>query len=157
MRSNLGGDSHNSMNYHLSKEENMSKKKFASLLILIFGASIVAYAQSRSGADATGIWSGSWTGGNTGKFEMTIEKDADGKLSATFFGTPDQGESYTIHSTYIEFNGSKLTMKFEGSDSEAEAMIQAIIEGSSMKGDYSIRSKAGGELIDKGTFTAAMK
>ena len=135
----------------------MSKKKFASLIILIFGASIVAYAQSRSGADATGTWSGSWTGGSNGKFEMTIKKDADGKLSATLSGTPDQGESYTIHSTSIEFNGSKMTMKFEGPDGEAEAKVQAVIEGASMKGDYSIRAKASGEEVEKGTFTASRK
>jgi hypothetical protein len=135
----------------------MLKKMFASLIILIVGAGYVAHAQSRSGADAAGTWSGSWTGGSTGKFEMTIKKDAEGKLSATLSGTPDQGESYTIHSTSILSDGSKLTMKFEGPDGEAEATVQAVIEGASMKGDYSIRVKAGGEEVDKGTFTAARK
>ena len=135
----------------------MRKKMFASLIILIFGAGFVAYAQSRSGADVTGTWSGSWTGGSTGKFEMNIKKDAEGKLSATLSGTPDQGDSYTIHSTSILSDGSNLTMKFEGPDGEAEATVKAVIEGASMKGDYSIRAKAGGEEIDKGTFTAARK
>jgi len=157
MRSNFGGDSYNSMTYHLSQEENMRKKMFVSLIILIFGVGYVAYAQSKSDADATGTWSGSWTGGSTGKFEMTIKKDAEGKLSATLSGKPDQGESYTIHSTSIESNGSKLTMNFEGPDGEAVATVQAVIEGESMKGEYSIRSKAGGEEVDKGAFTAARK
>jgi hypothetical protein len=145
------------MIYHLSQEENMRKKMFVSLIILIFGVGYVAYAQSKSDADATGTWSGSWTGGSTGKFEMTIKKDAEGKLSATLSGKPDQGESYTIHSTSIESNGSKLTMNFEGPDGEAVAMVQAVIEGESMKGEYSIRTKAGGEEVDKGAFTAARK
>ena len=135
----------------------MRKMTFALLIVLIFGVGYMASAQSKSDNNAAGTWSGSWTGGSTGKFEMIIKKDAEGKLSATLSGTPDQGESYTIHSTLIESNGSKLTMKFEGPDGEAEAMVQAVIEGASMKGDYSIRSKAGGEEIDEGTFTAAMK
>ena len=135
----------------------MRKMTFALLIVSIFGVGYMAYAQSKSDNNAAGTWSGSWTGGSTGKFEMIIKKDAEGKLTATLSGTPDQGESYTIHSTSIESNGSKLTMKFEGPDGEAEAKVQAVIEGASMKGDYSIRAKASGEEVEKGTFTASRK
>jgi len=135
----------------------MRKMTFALLIVSIFGVGYMAYAQSKSDNNAAGTWSGSWTGGSTGKFEMIIKKDAEGKLTATLSGTPDQGESYTIHSTSIESNGSKLTMKFEGPDGEAEAKVQAVIEGDSMKGDYSIRAKASGEEVEKGTFTASRK
>jgi len=141
----------------ISQEEYMRKMTFALLIVLIFGVGYMASAQSKSDNNAAGTWSGSWTGGSTGKFEMIIKKDAEGKLSATLSGTPDQGESYTIHSTLIESNGSKLTMKFEGPDGEAEAKVQAVIEGASMKGDYSIRAKASGEEVEKGTFTGARK
>ena len=135
----------------------MLKTTSVSLILLIFGVSYMAYAQSKPGNNPAGTWSGSWTGGSTGKFEMTIKKEADGKLSATISGTPDQGESYTLQSKSIESNGSKLTIKFDGPDGEAEATLQAVIEGSTIKGDYSIRAKASGEEVDKGTFTGAKK
>ena len=135
----------------------MRKMTFALLIVSIFGVGYMAYAQSKSDNNAAGTWSGSWTGGSTGKFEMIIKKDAEGKLTATISGTPDQGESYTVQSKSIEANGSKLTLKFDGPDGEAEATLHAVIEGSSIKGDYSIRAKASGEEVEKGTFTASRK
>jgi len=135
----------------------MRKTIFTSLIVLIFGVGYIAYAQSGSGANAAGTWSGSWTGGSSGKFEMTIKKDAAGKLSGTLTTSPDQGQGYTTQFKSVEVKASRLTMKFDDPDGSSEAMLQAVIQGSSIKGDYSIRSKASGEEVQKGTFTANRK
>jgi hypothetical protein len=135
----------------------MRKTMFASLIVLIFGVGYIAYAQSRSGANPAGIWSGSWTGSSTGKFEMTIKKAAAGKLSGTLTASPDQGQGFTAQFKSVEVKASKLTMKFENSGGDGEVTLQAVIQGTSIKGDYSIRSKASGEEVEKGTFTAARK
>src|SRR5262245_24878478 len=145
------------MNHYNSLEENMRKKMFAWLIMLIFGVVYVAYAQSRSGANAAGTWSGTWTGKSKGKFEMTIKRDAAGKLSGTLTASPDQGQGYTTQFKSIQARASKLTLKFEDPGGEAEATLQAVIAGSAIKGDYSIRSKASGEEVEKGTFTAGRK
>jgi hypothetical protein len=133
----------------------MRRTIFVSLIVLIFGC--FAYAQSKSENDPVGTWSGTWSGGSTGKFEMTITKDANGKLSATLTAKPDEGDGFTGPFKSVEANGPKLTMKFEAPDGESEATLQAVIEGSTLKGDYSIRAKANGEEVDKGTFTASRK
>jgi len=145
------------MNHYISSEENMRKTMFASLIVLIFGVGYIAYAQSRSGANAAGNWSGSYAGGSSGKFEMTIKKDAAGKLSGTLTASPDQGQGYTTQFKSVEVKASRLTMKFDDPDGSSEATLQAVIQGSSIKGDYSVRSKAGGEEVQKGTFTASRK
>ncbi len=133
----------------------MRKTIFVSLIVLVFGCFV--YAQSKSDGGSAGTWSGTWTGGSAGKFEMTIKKEADGKLSATLTATPDQGDGYTVNFKFVEANGNKLTMKFDDPSGEVEGTLQAVVEGSTVKGDYSIRAKANGEEVDKGTFTASRK
>src|SRR5215813_4626974 len=145
------------MNHYISPEEKMRKTMFASLIVLIFGVGYIAYAQSRSGANAAGNWSGSYAGGSSGKFEMTIKRDAAGKLSGTLTASPDQRQGYTTQFKSIEARASKLTLRFEDPGGEAEATLRAVIAGSAIKGEYSIRSKASGEEVEKGTFTASRK
>ena len=132
-------------------------KKFASLIIVILGVGIMAYAQTRSGASPVGNWTGTWSGGSSGKFEMTIKKNTNGKLTASFDGLPDQGDRYTLQSTLVDATGAKLTIKFDSPDGEAIATVNAVIEGASMKGEYSIRTKANNEEVEKGSFSAKRK
>lgn len=135
----------------------MRKTIFVSLIGLMFGIGSFAYAQSKSENDPTGTWSGTWTGGSNGKFEMTVTKDANGKLSATLTAKPDQGDGFSGPFKSVEANGNKLTMKFEDPGGESEATLEAVVEGSSLKGSYSIRAKANGEEAEKGTFAASRK
>jgi hypothetical protein len=135
----------------------MRKTMFASLIVLMFGVCCLAYAQSKSGADAAGIWAGTWTGGSTGKFEMTVKKGADGKLAGSLTASPDQGESYTTAFKSVVAEGNKLTIKFDDPAGEVEVTLVATIESSSMKGDYSVRAKANGEEVDKGAFAGSKK
>ncbi len=135
----------------------MRKTLFAGLIMLIIGAGYLGYAQSRTRNNPAGTWSGSWSGSSTGKFEMTIKRDPSGKFSGTLTATPDQGQGYTAPFKSVVSSSSKLTLKFEDPGGGAEATLQAVIAGPSIKGDYSIRSKANGEEVEKGTFTGARK
>jgi|SRR5215510_13346985 hypothetical protein len=135
----------------------MRKTMFVSLIVLTFCLGLLAHAQPKSGANAAGTWAGTWTGGSTGKFEMTIKKDAKGKLSASLSATPDQGGGYTVEVKSVVAIGSKLTCKFEDPPGDVEVTLQAMIVGSSLKGDYSVRAKASGEEVEKGAVTASRK
>ena len=135
----------------------MRNTMFVSLIVLTFCLGCLAYAQPKSGANAAGTWTGTWTGGSAGKFEMTIKKDAKGKLSASLTTTPDRGGGYTVEVKSVEALGSKLTCKFEDPPGEVEVTLQAVIQGSSLKGDYSVRAKASGEEVEKGVVTASRK
>src|SRR5215510_5952176 len=97
LRANSRGDSYYPMNHYIPLEGNMRKTIFVSLITLILGVGFLAYAQSKPENNAAGNWSGAWTGGSTGKFEMTITKGADGKLSGTLTTHPDQGEGSTVN------------------------------------------------------------
>jgi hypothetical protein len=88
---------------------------------------------------------------------MTIRKEAGGKLSGTLTASPDQGEGYSATFKSVESIGSKLTIRFDDPPGEVEITLQAVIGGSSIKGDYSVRAKANGEEVDKGTFSANRK
>jgi len=88
---------------------------------------------------------------------MTIKKDAKGKLSASLTATPGKGGGYTVEVKSVEALGSKLTCKFEDPPGEVEVTLRAVIRGSSLKGDYSVRAKASGEEVEKGVVTASRK
>jgi len=145
----------------------MRKTMFASLIALIFGIGCLAYAQPKSnkntagantaGVGAAGAWSGAWTGGSSGQLEMAITKGVKGKLSATLTANPNQGDGFTVQAKSVIASGSKLTLKFESPGGGTEGTLRGVIKGSSINGNYSIRSKANGEVVDKGTFTATRK
>jgi len=128
----------------------MRKAVFVSLIALMLAVCSLAHAQSKSDQNAVGTWSGTWIGDSKGKFEMTITKAPDGKLSATMTSTPDQQESTTWRSKMVEANGDKLTINFEDTNGDLDATLEGVIDGSSIKGDYSVR--ANGDQVDAGTF-----
>ncbi len=113
--------------------------------------------QSGANDKLVGKWAGSWTGGSSGKFEMSITKDDAGKLTAAMNITPEQGEPSTLQSKSLTHNGDKLTMTCESPDGEAQVILEGAIEGTSLKGTYSVRNKASGEELEKGSWTASKK
>jgi hypothetical protein len=131
---------------------------FVLLLLLILSINCFAFSGQTGQSDKlVGKWVGSWTGGSSGKFEMSITKDNGGKLSATINTTPDQGEPSTLQSKSMEQTGDKVNITFESPDGEAQIILEAAIEDASLKGTYSVRNKAAGEEVEKGSWTASKK
>ena len=136
----------------------MQKRLFVVLSLLCFGLTGLAQAeQAASGKDPVGAWAGSWTGGSNGTFEMTITKAADGKLGGSITPKPEGNESYTATFVSVVQVDSKVTMKLTDPAGEAEITIEATVDGSTLKGTYSVRTKADGSEVDRGTFTANKK
>ena len=104
-----------------------------------------------------GTWAGTWTGGSTGKFEMTIKKDADGKLSGTLTAQPDQGDGYTTSFKSVAVSGAKLTAKFDSPEGDAEGSLEGTLDGKTLKGSYIIKEKAQGSEVETGNWTTTKK
>jgi hypothetical protein len=141
----------------------MHKQLQISLFVILFIAAVALLATQEATArpddsDAfVGTWEGTWTGGSSGKFGMTISKGAGGKLSGSISPTPDQGEGYTVAFKTVEVTSGKLTVKFEDPSGEADIILTGSAEGKSAKGTYSVRQKGDGSEVDSGSWTLTKK
>jgi hypothetical protein len=136
----------------------MRKSLFVVLSLLCFCLAVLAQTQqAASEKNLVGAWAGTWTGGSNGSFEMTITKDADGKLGGSVTPKPEGGESYTVSFKSVALADGKVTMKLSDPGDEAEITLEATLDGSALKGTYLVRIKADGNEVDRGTITANKK
>ena len=126
-------------------------------LIMFCAAAAAQAPQKATEKDLIGTWTGKYVGGSTGAFEMTITKDAEGKLAGSVSPKPDAGDPYTTPFTAIQFADGKATMKCFDPPGEVEITLEATIEGSTLKGEYVVRARADGSEADRGTFTGTKK
>src|SRR5262245_4511902 len=136
----------------------MRKSLFVVLSLFCFCLAVLAQTEKGAGEkNLVGAWSGAWTGGSNGSFEITITKDADGKLGGSVTPKPEGGESYIVSFKSVALADGKVTMKLEDPNGEAEITLEATQDGSVLKGTYSVRIKADGNEVDRGTITANKK
>ena len=141
----------------------MRRQFLYSLLVVVMVARF-SYARqaenkktSSDGAAAVGTWNGTWQGGSSGKFEMTITRGPDGKLTGSLSAHPSEGDGYTTSFKSVDVTGGKLTLKLGDPQDEVEITIQGALDPAAMKGSYSVRSKGQGEEVDGGTWEAKKK
>ena len=140
----------------------MSRQFLYSLLMVVMVA-CVSYARQaenkKTSTDsvAVGTWNGTWQGGSSGKFEMTITKGPDGKLTGSLTAHPAEGDGYTTIFKSVDVSGGKLTLKLGDPDDQMEITIQGALDPAAMKGSYSVRPKGQGEEVDGGTWEAKKK
>lgn len=136
----------------------MRKSFIVMLTLLCFCLSGIAHARQAAGEKSlVGSWSGSWTGGSNGSFELTVTKAADGKLGGSITPKPEGGDSYTSQFKSVVMTDNKVTMKLSDPQEEAEITLEVTLDGTSLKGTYVVRIKADGNEVDKGTLTASKK
>ena len=139
------------------------RRQFSCALCVIALLTCVSYARQAepkktSGAgDVVGIWNGTWEGGSTGKFEMTISKGPDGKLTGTLAAHPEGGDGYTTGFKSVDVSGGKLTVTLEDPQGEVRITLEGSLDSTGMKGSYSVRTKAQGEEVEGGTWQAKKK
>jgi hypothetical protein len=135
-------------------------RKTLFVVLGLAGMCAVAAAQTPSKAtekDLIGTWAGKYAGGSSGSFELTINRDAEGKLSGSVSPKPDDGEAYTTPLTTVKFADGKVTITCSDSSGQADITVEATVEGSSLTGTYAVRAKADGSEAERGTLTATKK
>lgn len=126
--------------------------------LLMVGVVLGAQAPKATEKDLLGVWAGRFEGGGSaGSFDMTITKDAQGKLGGSVTPKLDAGEQYTVPLTSVQFTDGKATITCPDGSGNAEVTVEVTIEGTGMKGTFVVRAKADGNEMDRGTITAAKK
>jgi hypothetical protein len=131
-------------------------------LLVLVGVACLYTAAGAAQAKATekdliGTWAGKYVGTSSGSYEMTINRDAEGKLSGSVSPKPDDGEPYTTPFNTIKFADGKATMTCFDPPGNVEITVEATLEGSSLKGTYVVRAKADGSEVERGTLTGTKK
>jgi hypothetical protein len=136
--------------------------KFISLLLAVCCGTLLPRAAAVAEADASderfvGVWAGTWDGAGSGKIEVTVAKDGSGKLTGKVAATTEGGD-YTAELKTLAFAGNKLTAKYDFPlDDQAEVLLEAAIEGATLKGTWSLRPKGQDTEVAGGPWTATKK
>ncbi len=104
-----------------------------------------------------GTWSGTWTGSSAGRFEMTISRDASGKLSGSITPSPDNGAPYTSSFQSLVVENGKLTAAFQPPGGEVGVTMAGTVAGAACKGTYDVQDKSQGSVVESGSWNATKK
>jgi hypothetical protein len=114
-------------------------------------------AQSSTGEQYAGTWSGTWDGAGAGTFVLTLDKGTAGAVNGKVDVGTDGG-NYTAELKSLAFDGQKMTAKYDFPlDPAAEVIIAAAFDGSGAKGTWSLRPKGQDAEAAGGTWTVARK
>ena len=118
---------------------------------------LMPVAQSADNDQYVGTWSGTWEGGGTGRFDLTIERDASGALSGGVSVGTDQGD-YTAKFKELSFDGQNMKARYEFPlDSQADVMVAGSFNGGAAEGTWSLVAKGGDQSFAGGTWKVARK
>jgi hypothetical protein len=129
-------------------------------VLVVMLVSVCAAAQGDTGRAAAeryaGTWSGRWDGdGSGGGFELTIESKEStlsGRVSVT--GEP----TYKATLKKLSFDGNKMAGVYDFTpDEQAEVILAATFDGDTAKGTWSLRVKADGTEVARGTWNVTKK
>ena len=120
-------------------------------------AAVGAAAQQGGGDEYFGTWTGTWEGaGNTGGFEITLEKGKDGALAGRVSVTGEPTYKATLKTASIE--NRKLTATYDfPPDESLEIALTATFEGQTATGTWTVIQKAGRTEVISGTWKVAKK
>jgi hypothetical protein len=135
------------------------KRVWIVLFLMMLGAASAAQDKpaNNTPADLYGSWSGSWEGmGQTGGFDLTLAKPADGSTGARVAVTGEPAYQATIRT--IAFEGKQMTAAYDfPPDDSLEIRLTATFDGDTAKGTWTARGKADGGELASGTWTVKRK
>jgi hypothetical protein len=130
------------------------RKVIAAAALALVG--VVALAQSDIAA-FVGTYSGTWEGGGTGRFDLTIERGSDGQPAGSVSVGTDQGD-YTAKFKELSFDGQNMKARYEFPlDSQADVAITGTFNGGTVEGTWNLVAKGGDQSFAGGTWKVTKK
>ena len=130
------------------------RKWLAAAAIALLGAVAVAGSDI---AAFVGTYNGTWEGGGTGRFDLTIEKAGDGQPAGGVSVGTDQGD-YTAKFKELSFDGQNMKARYEFPlDAQADVAITGKFDGGAAEGTWSLVAKGGDQSFAGGTWKVQKK
>src|SRR4029453_15155867 len=132
----------------------MMRKWVTAAALALLG--VVAVAQSDIAA-FVGTWNGSWEGGGTGRFDLTIEKGSDGQPAGGVSVGTEQGD-YTAKFKELSFDGQNMKARYEfPPPAQAHGAVTGKFGGGAAEGTWSLVAKGGDQSFAGGTWKVTKK
>ncbi len=105
----------------------------------------------------SGVWKGTWeqSAGQSGTFQMTIERKSDGKSAGTIRVESNGAELYNTPVKEAALNGNKMSAKYDSPDGQAEIFLEGDWSDNSMTGNWSYRPSGESSYTPAGTWKAS--
>lgn len=136
----------------------MRKQWFGVAALALLG--VLASAAERAQIDVApfvGTWGGTWEGGGTGRFDLTIERGGDGQPGGGVSVGTEQGD-YTAKFKELAFDGQSMKAKYDFPlDSQAEVAVTGTFTGGSAEGSWTLLPKGSDQAVAGGTWKVAKK
>jgi hypothetical protein len=132
----------------------MRRRWLGAAALALLGA--VAVAQTDIAA-FVGTWNGTWEGGGTGRFDLTIERGSDGQPAGGVSVGTDQGD-YTAKFKELSFDGQSMKACYEFPlDGQADVTVTGTFNGSAAEGKWDLVGKGGDQSFAGGTWKVSKK
>jgi hypothetical protein len=122
-------------------------------------ATQVSAAKAVDGSQFAGKWTGSWEGGGTGKFDLTLQTGADGSLAGNVDVGTDGGD-YAAKLKNPVFTGNKLVATYDYPlDEQGEIAMTATFDQAKADGSWALgpKGQVASNPMATGTFTVTKK
>jgi hypothetical protein len=130
------------------------RKLIAAAAFVLLGA--VAMAASDIAA-FVGTYGGTWEGGGSGRFDLTIERGSDGQPAGGVSVGTDQGD-YTAKFKELSFDGQNMKARYEFPlDAQADVAITGKFDGGNVEGTWNLVAKGGDQSFAGGTWKVTKK
>ena len=130
------------------------RKWLAAAALALLGAVAVAASDI---AAFVGTYGGTWEGGGTGRFDLTIEKGADGQPAGGVSVGTDNGD-YTAKFKELSFDGQNMKARYEFPlDTQADVAITGTFNGGAVAGTWNLVPKGGDQSFAGGTWKVTKK
>ena len=130
------------------------RKWVSAAALALLGA--VAVAASDVSA-FVGTYNGTWEGGGSGRFDLTIEKGSDGQPAGGVSVGTEQGD-YTAKFKELSFDGQNMKARYEFPlDAQADVAIAGTFNGGAVEGTWNLVAKGGDQSFAGGTWKVQKK
>jgi hypothetical protein len=125
--------------------------------VALFSAMALPSAQGTAASKdpIVGSWAGTYDGDDTGKFTMSISRDAAKQLGGTLQAMSDDGGNFSATFKSIVVDGSKVAMAYDSpGDGGVVTTLDATLDGTTLKGTWKSVDSSG-NVVASGGFTGA--
>ena len=114
-------------------------------------------AMSAANDEFVGTWSGTWEGSGSGRFDLTIERDASGQLAGGVSVGTDQGD-YVAKFKELSFDGGRMKAKYDFTpDPQAEIVLSGTFTSGDAQGDWTMQPQGQNQAFAAGTWVVKKK
>ena len=120
-------------------------------------ATMPAAMSAAEGDQYVGTWAGTWEGGGSGRFDLTIERDASGALIGGVSVGTDQGD-YVAKFKELSFDAGKMKAKYDFPlDTQAEVAISGTFAAADAQGQWQLQPQGQDQAFAGGSWNVKKK